>query len=309
MSDEQMATPTDGNGQEMAVTHGGYEDSIPNGMEFVNEAIAERAAVMAADGVQYPDEKAQICHFAAHGFRFIPKLKNGKTLGSWPRDCGGIDRALAWYDQGYHLLYGLNLTFVGFDLDRKNGKDGVKVFESICPIWRIDDGEFPAFTVTASGGYHLFFRSEGVVYVGSCGNRKLGEGVDIRCQTVPVAVPGSIKNDRPYQFYGDLAQAPLLPLTLRQRLKVHAMSPACTKPPAPPQRLTIPRQRSASGIDSLANWLDSKGPTGMNARLFQLGSWAKNEGFAYSEVCQFVQARYGLDPIHPDIAHAIREAK
>lgn len=286
-----------------------YINSVPCYAASVNEAIAERAAIMAIEGVRYPDEKSQLCHFAHHGFKFIPKLISGKTMGSWPADCRGIDDALYWYDQGYHLLYGMNPAYVVFDLDTKDGKDGVRQFEKICPIWNIDAGEFPAFTVTASGGYHLFYMSEGVVYVGNCGDKNLGPDIDIRCQTVPIAVPGSYKTGKPYRFYGDLANAPLLPPVLRQRLKIHAKSPACTKPPAPPPRPAKAHKRHASGLDGMADWLDRNGPTGMNLRLFELKSWAKKEGYSGTEVNQLVQSRYGLDPTNPAVSWPLREAR
>ena len=107
--------------------------------------------------------KNSIQHFIDHGIDLIPTLPSGATMGSW-KDMQNYTRDYAklvglWTNNGGRKfqLYPRVNGLLCLDIDRKNGKDGLKelygIFSQVgwaMPSYLLDTRTFPAYTVTSS---------------------------------------------------------------------------------------------------------------------------------------------------------------
>lgn len=102
------------------------------------------------------------------------------------------------------------------DCDRKNGKDGVTLFEALCAEKGIDLGRCPTIE-TPTGGRHYYFRQPtSDVLRNTAGT--IGPGVDTRGEGGQVIAPGATLPDgRTYHFVsGTLSEVPEIPEALRR---------------------------------------------------------------------------------------------
>jgi hypothetical protein len=97
-----------------------------------------------------------------------------------------------WFKENPDLNYGVNPGegFVVIDLDVKDGKNGVELFDFLCeqndPAGGLDFIE--TFKVkTPSGGYHIYFKTPHPLSNG----HSLPEGIDVRGAGGSAVVPGS----------------------------------------------------------------------------------------------------------------------
>jgi len=102
--------------------------------------------------------------------------------------------------------------FLALDIDRKPGKpDGLETFYRIFPRETLPaelqelPGSFPCYTLTPSGGFHLYFRYEGP----EVNLRELAQGIEIK--EWQITCPGSRReNNGEYIFFGEINKAPPL---------------------------------------------------------------------------------------------------
>jgi hypothetical protein len=108
--------------------------------------------------------------------------------------------------------------FLCLDLDVKNDKNGITSLDRLLTAWgkphdkrpaalRDIPLSFPCYTLTPSGGVHLYFKYGGPVPDGKAFSKEY-PGIDI--MATQITAPGSFKEGKPYVLYGNLDQAPNL---------------------------------------------------------------------------------------------------
>jgi len=238
-------------------------------------------------------------YFADNGFQFATQTAAGYTLEKWknPENRLDFEGVKKRQSEGYTTFLCMNPAFLVFDLDKKDGKDGVSEFLKICEIWP-DLDYFPAYTRTKSGGYHLYFNTEGVLYTSNASI--IGPGIDIKALHNSCTVaPGSVKNGKSYLFFGDLNDSPILPLCLRKLLKVHTFSPTYQ----PPKKRLVGKTIYSPDIQKKYDYLSGQGMTG-NELLFELSQWAAREGQA-AEAQTFISS-LGYDLNNREVSQPCR---
>jgi hypothetical protein len=105
----------------------------------------------------------------------------------------------------------INGRFLAVDIDRKPGKvDGLEIFYRLFPRETLPaelqnlSESFPCYTLTPSGGFHLFFKYEGA----ELKLRELAPGIEIK--EWQITCPGSRREDGEYILHGELDKAPPL---------------------------------------------------------------------------------------------------
>ena len=267
----------------------------------------ERAAIFQFDGGLSRIEaerqvfgKAILCRrpfdmMADHGGKFLPFYNSKASVGKWS-ERADLTQLLKWRNQGFDKFYlWLPKSFLIIDLDQKGGKDGVAELKKIIPGFNPETS--PAYTRTKHG-YHIFFKSSGLIFTHTAG---ILPGVDIRGQYMPVTSPGSLKNGFCYEFFGDLADAPLLPFKLRELLKINSRCKTYRQLEKPICKKSLGNNPN---LEKMAEWLERQ-TIGKNEFLYRLANWAVKENIGY-KIPEFIRARYGYDPADQEIKHAIR---
>lgn len=139
----------------------------------------------------------------------VPNAKNPLTTHGFKDATTDPNRITNWFTKyptaNVGIATGIESGLVVFDLDVKNGKDGVTALLDAV-------GALPK-TLTAttpSGGMHHYYKHPG----GHVPNRTdLLPGVDVRGDGGYVVAPPSCIDEMPYEFINDLEPAPL-PLQL-----------------------------------------------------------------------------------------------
>jgi hypothetical protein len=128
---------------------------------------------------------------------------------AYTADLGKI--AAAWSNGQRRFKAFVRGKFLVIDIDRKVGKpDGLEAFYRMFPMETLPaelrglPGSFPCYTLTPSGGFHLFFKNEGP----EVKLRELAPGVEIK--EIQITCPGSRREDGEYILYGELNNAPPL---------------------------------------------------------------------------------------------------
>jgi hypothetical protein len=106
----------------------------------------------------------------------------------------------------------INGRFLAVDIDRKPGKaDGLETFYRMFPKETLPaelqdlPRSFPCYTLTPSGGFHLYFKYEGP----ELKLRELAQGIEIK--EWQITCPGSRReNNGEYVLHGELNNAPPL---------------------------------------------------------------------------------------------------
>jgi hypothetical protein len=118
---------------------------------------------------------------------------------------------IALWNQGRRQFKAfLKGQFIVLDIDRKPGKiDGLENFYKLWPpqvlpaeLQDIIKGSFPCYAITKSGGFHLFFRYDGVEIKIS----KLAQSIEIK--EWQITAPGCNKENGEYVLHGEFADAP-----------------------------------------------------------------------------------------------------
>jgi len=209
--------------------------------------------------------------------------------------------------------------FLALDLDRNHGKgeniqpdDGVSSLYAMFaggPVPRVleeIERTFPAYTLTPSGGYHLWFKFRSTEPFPS---GEIAPGLEIHYDRATIYLPGSFKNGRPYIFKGDLDKAPeLKSLPALYRLLRTAKQKNADKIPTPRpwsfQSTGVgQKQDDTVSLEFIAEWAEKNHPQ-MNHRLFSFSGWAYREGYTLDAVRSLVRTRWNLSG--PDIDHATR---
>ncbi|GHU19561.1 hypothetical protein FACS189472_09530 [Alphaproteobacteria bacterium] len=212
-----------------------------------------------------------------------------------------------------------NADFVCIDIDRghANGIDGLakfyEMFEKL-NIFRpqlpkilqdIENGSFPVYTDTPSGGFHLYFK-----YKGRAMKKCIpAPNVEIFHANGAVAAPGSIKNDKPYIFHGSLDDAPKLPPIIEKIIHQSMASEDQWKAP-PKFTYQQPRDKSIPTLEQLAEYAENDGNyAGRNELCFEIARRAARYGDYYSknEVISFLQS-YHRTSGHKQIKNAVSSA-
>ncbi|GHT93338.1 hypothetical protein FACS1894122_08420 [Alphaproteobacteria bacterium] len=209
--------------------------------------------------------------------------------------------------------------FVCIDIDRghANGIDGLakfyEMFEKL-NIFRpqlpkilqdIENGSFPVYTNTPSGGFHLYFK-----YKGQAMKKCIPtQNVEIFHANGAVAAPGSIKNNKPYIFHGSLDDAPKLP-PLLEKIIHQSMASEDQWKAQPKFTYQQPRDKSIPTLEKLAEYAENDGNyAGRNELCFEIARRAARYGdyYSQSEIISFLRSYPGTSG-HKQIKDAVSSA-
>jgi KaiC/GvpD/RAD55 family RecA-like ATPase len=144
--------------------------------------------------------------WAGRGFKVFPLAAGTKKplFGeSWPEiSTTDPEQIMRWWRDeltGTPRDYNIGSDCSGWivaDLDRKNGKDGVREFEAMGG--RLGE----TLTVrTTTGGFHAYFNSQGLDVANSAG--AIAPGIDIRAFRGYTVAPGSVIESGSYELHAD----------------------------------------------------------------------------------------------------------
>jgi hypothetical protein len=146
---------------------------------------------------------------------------------------------LQWWQKWPDAAVGLDLAKCGLlviDADRHGEHDGVEAFGALMSSRDFNPDSAPLVATPNQGNHHFFRQSAGKQLGNSRGS--LPAGVDVRGHGGYVIAPGTIMQDgRSYELFGDLAQAPELPLWLERMLEER---PALVQPANATPRPSLP---------------------------------------------------------------------
>jgi hypothetical protein len=245
--------------------------------------------------------KNPIQHFIDHGIDLIPTLPSGATMGSW-KDMQNYTRDYAKL-VGYRTnngvrkfqLYPRVNGLLCLDIDRKNGKDGLKELYRIfsqagraMPSYLLDIGTFPAYTATPSNGLHLYFRYQGMKLYRS---REIAPGLEAVHHNHLLTAPGSEKDDKPYIFYGDLANAPTAPTTL-----IAFLTEVTEETEAPIVWEYKQAQHGELSLQAIEQIIGGQGEysalASRNRFTYEVAKFARKKGYSPIEVEEYIAQRY-----------------
>ncbi|NCC64086.1 MAG: hypothetical protein EOM15_05480 [Spirochaetia bacterium] len=244
--------------------------------------------------------KNPIQHFTDHGIALIPTLPSGATMGSWKdmqnytRD---MKRLVAYKRDGVNKfqLYPKANGYIGLDIDRKNGKDGLKELYNLftkagkaMPGYLLDIGTFPAYTATPSNGLHLYFRYSGLKLYRSC---EIAPGLEAVHYNHLLTAPGSEKDGKPYTFYGSLDNAPAIPATLLSFLGEvqEGEAPRIVWEYKQAQHGTL----SLQAIEQIIEGQGEFSPAASRNRFtYEVAKFAQKKGYSPIEVEEYITQRY-----------------
>jgi hypothetical protein len=247
------------------------------------------------EAVAYP-----IQHFTDHGIALIPTLPSGATMGSWKdmqnytRDMGKL---AAYKKDGVKKfqLYPKANGFICLDIDRKNGKDGLRELYNLftqagkaMPGYLLDIGTFPAYTATPSNGLHLYFKYSGLKLYKSC---EIAPGLEAVHYNHLLTAPGSEKDGKPYIFYGSLDNAPAIPATLLSFLT--EVQQEQNKRIVWEYDKTQHGELSLQDIERIVEEQGEFSPAASRNRFtYEVAKFAQKKGYSPSEVEEYIAQRY-----------------
>jgi hypothetical protein len=200
-------------------------------------------------------------------------------------------------EQGKRYKVYIRGRFLVLDIDRnhQNGGDGLaalyKHLESIgkprvlLPAFMrdIDQGSFPFYTQTPSGGLHLYFRYNGRYVTGSL-------APDVELKNLQVST--GWKEGKPYILCGEIGNAPLLPAFILEKIT----------PPKPEGIGYRPswQEKKEWGRPSWAligEWTDkdNKAGAGRNNRAYSLALHAASHDWSKEDTFAALQAEPSID--------------
>ena len=261
------------------------------------------------EAVKYP-----IQHFTGYGI-LIPThpTQRGHAMGSWKdmqnytRDMGKLAAYKKHDGIRKFQLYPRPSGYICLDVDRKNGKDGLRELYGIflqagkaMPAYLLDIATFPAYTATPSNGLHLYFRYQGLKLFRSC---EIAPGLEAVHHNHLITAPGSEKDGKPYVFYGTLPTHPqcLLPCF-----------PSCKKvPDEDTPRITWEYDQAQhgelpTGDERIIEEQGDYSPIASRNRFtYEVAKFAKKKGYSPIEVEEYIAQRYQAGTF---TAHEIRTA-
>ena len=277
------------------------------------EAASYAAAEAEIEAQISPPGLETVLAFAARGFPLMGCYASGATYRSgddyrngFTNDAGRIQdlwtgKGDAWgHGKGSRIqLYRFEPGQGGFiclDLDRnhKDGKDGlqelVNVFRAnglpLPGIFKdLEGGSFPCYTLTPSGGMHLYFRYRGIrQYI----HQYPAPAVELFHFGSTLAAPGSIKEGKGgYTLMGSLDDAPLFPGALERLLKLPKDDPGnIAEFSAQPLYST-----DRPSLETMLKWAD-KNMVGKAApeKARRIIAWARKEHYADAEISATLKA-------------------
>ena len=177
------------------------------------------------------------------------------------------------------------------DLDRghDDGGDGLASFlelfkreGQLLPAYFADleNGSFPAWTRTPSGGLHLYFKYRGARRYP---HQYLAPDVEAFHTGNALTAPGSAKASGAYVFTGDLDAAPILPPIIERRL-TPAPSSSAAAAPRPVFTFVLDRRPGPPPLELIAQWARDDGRHGgsRNRLCFEIARRAARDGYDYS---------------------------
>jgi hypothetical protein len=189
--------------------------------------------------------------------------------------------------------------FVCLDLDRNhaNGADGlagllasVRRAFTIVPSYfqDIEGGSFPCYVKTPSGGVHLYFRYTGGQRLGT--KYQALPGVDFfHLGSMPFA-PGSVKVGKPpYELYGSLKMAPMVPRKLLEAIGIGEVKAKVNIPFVDDARQVEQGEHGRVPLAWIKGDIEKKGRSkGRNDFAFTFANYAKVCGYAEGEVLAYL---------------------
>jgi putative DNA primase/helicase len=176
-----------------------------------------------------------------------------------------IDEAaiLPWWERFPDANPGIAMGasgLVGIDVDVKNGKQGEETWQAI----RDELGaeiEDTTMVRTPSGGFHLWYRTNGSRVGCDVAGRLLGEGIDIKGEGGYLLAPPSRIGGAAYTFVGDhgLERLADLPPALARRLVFTKPSNGKTGTAAPHYEAAIPAGERSASLTSMAGSMRRRG--------------------------------------------------
>jgi hypothetical protein len=253
---------------------------------------------------------AAVKHFTEHG---IP-IKDFYAKGADTDRTTYSTETLLEHGKKYKIY--LSRRFLCLDIDRKpkdieregNRGDGLQNFHAwlesigktreLLPSYlrSIENGNFPCYMETPSGGLHLYFK-----YKGSTVSGALCPHVEIKT----VQLSAGYKDGKPYVFIGDIDKAPNLPMFIRGRLPVVEKQTPRFIP------LQQSKQYDKSAWEKIVEWTDadSKGNDGRNEYAFSLAVHAKTHQWTENETLEALQHEPRIDGLpETEIISAVKSA-
>lgn len=243
-------------------------------------------------------------HFIENGIAVIPTYQSGATAGSWKDPANfTTDRetiARHWKNgiRRFQFLPA-SVGFVCFDIDRKNGKDGLRELNRIfteagvaLPSYLFDVYTFPARTLSPSGGLHLYFRYRGGTRYRS-GDVTPGSGLEVKHTKGLLTAPGSEKDGRPYRFFGDLNAAPPLPPVVERFLTPYVEH---TERSRPVHWDFDRKDHGPLSLDDIADIIDRQGEyspgASRNRYCYEVAKFARKKDYPAAEVEIYLRGRF-----------------
>lgn len=263
-----------------------------------------------------PKREKPLRHFIENGISVIPTFENKRTHGSW-KDRKNFTRSPAAIKSAWangvrrFQLHPYYDGFACFDIDRKSGIDGLKEFYDLGinhPGFMKNVELHPAYTKTPSGGYHLYFRQPMAIKYNS---GHIRPGLEVKSFNALITAPGSVKDGKTYEFYGDIRKTPLLPTPIFKYLTEYGSLKHSRKLyPEVNQNKNVGtwdkllldasgNNRSISDVlDSMSRSIDGRGKqtansSNRNCHTFALALWAAKAGIAGNDVESYVASRFG----------------
>lgn len=208
---------------------------------------------------------------ASMGIRVFPCTPDKKpTVSAWEQNATNSALKIeAWWQSSPHLIPAIPAgahRWIVFDLDRKNGRDGVSAFVDLCISLGIDLTQ-TLVVETPSGGIHVYFHTD-IAFGNSRGS--LPDGIDIRSLGGLVIAPGATLPDgRAYKvIQGGFDSITELPASLAVLLRPKVQVSAPTTPAAGTEATERERAYAQSALDDEVDKLSTmREGEGRNAAL------------------------------------------
>ena len=176
------------------------------------------------------------------------------------------------------------------DIDRKNGVDGIRNFydylerlgvaKEMLPSYlqNLEDGSYPFYMSTPSGGVHLYFK-----YLGRCPDGQLCKGVEIKNKQVSAGY----KDGKAYILHGNIEDMHRIPPLLLDKIIPKQVKEVQKKFSLHFLRKQDMKKEQPSW-DKIVEWTskDGNGTEGRNARAFSLTVHARTHGYDREETLE-----------------------
>jgi hypothetical protein len=191
---------------------------------------------------------------------------------------------------------------VCLDIDCKNGKNGLRDFydcfcksvgktQELLPTTLQDlPNNFPCWSETPNGGYHLYFKNDGEVKIAH-----LPKAPCVEVKSKQLTAAGSFKDGKPYVLHGSISAAPRLPKFIASAVsKMEIAKKETVNIKVLPQKQKSGRDKTYIKKDwgkpsweQITKWAEEDNPfeiaAGRNRRATYLAFCAKRHGYTANE--------------------------